>query len=92
MHLMVQNADLGNVKRYRERLTSVRCLIMQTIGQAYEEMQTQNSRLLHQITERDDYNTQVFLEFIYAYYSGCWCSQIEPICLGVSCIFVIWNI
>lgn len=31
----------------------------QTIGQAYEEMQTQNSRLIQQITERDDYNTQV---------------------------------
>lgn len=37
------------------------CLTEQTIGQAYEEMQTQNSRLIHQITERDDYNTQVFL-------------------------------
>lgn len=40
---------------------SVTSLTKQTIGQAYEEMQTQNSRLLHQITERDDYNTQVFL-------------------------------
>jgi len=37
----------------------VECLIEQTIGQAYEEMQTQNSRLIQQITERDDYNTQV---------------------------------
>ena len=36
------------------------CSTKQTIGQAYEEMQTQNSRLLHQITERDDYNTQVY--------------------------------
>lgn len=41
-------------------LISVHYLTKQTIGQAYEEMQTQNSRLLHQITERDDYNTQVF--------------------------------
>jgi len=31
----------------------------QTIGQAYEDMQTQNQRLLQQITERDDYNSQV---------------------------------
>ena len=42
-------------------LIFVNRLTKQTIGQAYEEMQTQNSRLLQQITERDDYNTQVFL-------------------------------
>jgi E3 ubiquitin-protein ligase BRE1 len=32
---------------------------IETIGQAYEDMQTQNQRLLQQITERDDYNSQV---------------------------------
>lgn len=42
-----------------QNLNFVHCSSTQTIGQAYEEMQTQNSRLLHQITERDDYNTQV---------------------------------
>lgn len=48
------------------RLCNIYCLttinwpwLKQTIGQAYEEMQTQNLRLLKQITERDDYNTQV---------------------------------
>lgn len=31
----------------------------QTIGQAYEGMQTQNQRILQQIIECDDYNEQV---------------------------------
>ncbi|XP_024390952.1 E3 ubiquitin-protein ligase BRE1-like 2 [Physcomitrium patens] len=39
---------------------------IETIGQAYEEMQTQNSRLIHQITERDDYNTQLVAESLKA--------------------------
>lgn len=34
---------------------------LQTIGQAYDDMQTQNQHLLHQITERDDYNIKVFI-------------------------------
>ena len=33
--------------------------VVQTIGQAYEDMQTQNQRLLQQISERDDYNLKV---------------------------------
>lgn len=33
---------------------------MQTIGQAYDDVQTQNQQLLQQITERDDYNIKVF--------------------------------
>lgn len=32
---------------------------LQTIGQAYDDMQTQNQHLLQQITERDDYNIKV---------------------------------
>jgi E3 ubiquitin-protein ligase BRE1 len=32
---------------------------MQTIGQAYEDMQMQNQRLLRQISDRDDYNIKV---------------------------------
>ncbi|KAK2975947.1 hypothetical protein RJ640_013439 [Escallonia rubra] len=34
---------------------------IETIGQAYEDMQTQNQHLLQQVAERDDYNTKVFL-------------------------------
>nr|XP_024387250.1 E3 ubiquitin-protein ligase BRE1-like 2 isoform X2 [Physcomitrium patens] len=37
-------------------------IVIETFGQAYDEMLTQNSRLLHQITERDDYNTQLVAE------------------------------
>jgi E3 ubiquitin-protein ligase BRE1 len=33
----------------------------QSIGQAYEDIQTQNQQLLQQIIERDDHNTKVIL-------------------------------
>lgn len=36
--------------------------ILQTIGQAYEDMQMQNQRLLKQVTERDDYNIKACVE------------------------------
>ncbi|XP_039027527.1 E3 ubiquitin-protein ligase BRE1-like 1 [Hibiscus syriacus] len=35
---------------------------LESIGQAYDDMQTQNQQLLLQITERDDYNTKLVLE------------------------------
>ncbi|XP_011621166.1 E3 ubiquitin-protein ligase BRE1-like 1 [Amborella trichopoda] len=35
---------------------------IEMIGQAYEDMQTQNRHLLQQITERDDYNIKLVLE------------------------------
>lgn len=42
-------------------------MFLQTIGQAYEDMQTQNQHLLQQVTERDDYNIKVrviiFIDF-----------------------------
>ncbi|KAL5098180.1 hypothetical protein RYX36_002507 [Vicia faba] len=39
---------------------------IETIGQAYDDMQTQNQHLLHQITERDDYNINLVLEGVRA--------------------------
>ncbi|KAH9554527.1 hypothetical protein CY35_08G068200 [Sphagnum magellanicum] len=39
---------------------------IEVIGQAYEDMQTQNQRLLQQITERDDFNTQLVSESLKA--------------------------
>ncbi|XAR54170.1 Ubiquitin--protein ligase [Bertholletia excelsa] len=39
---------------------------IETIGQAYDDMQTQNQQLLQQITERDDYNTKLVLEGVRA--------------------------
>ncbi|XP_068634247.1 E3 ubiquitin-protein ligase BRE1-like 1 [Aristolochia californica] len=35
---------------------------IETIGQAYEDMQNQNRQLLQQVTERDDYNIKLVLE------------------------------
>ncbi|KAK1261537.1 E3 ubiquitin-protein ligase BRE1-like 1 [Acorus gramineus] len=35
---------------------------IETIGQAYEDMQTQNRQLLQQVTERDDYNIKLVME------------------------------
>ncbi|XP_038682111.1 E3 ubiquitin-protein ligase BRE1-like 1 [Tripterygium wilfordii] len=35
---------------------------IETIGQAYDDMQSQNQQLLQQITERDDYNIKLVLE------------------------------
>ncbi|KAK9273096.1 hypothetical protein L1049_017903 [Liquidambar formosana] len=39
---------------------------IETIGQAYDDMQTQNQQLLQQITERDDYNIKLVLEGVTA--------------------------
>uniref|UniRef100_A0A1D1YAN6 E3 ubiquitin protein ligase n=1 Tax=Anthurium amnicola TaxID=1678845 RepID=A0A1D1YAN6_9ARAE len=37
---------------------------IESIGQAYEDLQTQNQNLLQQITERDDYNIKLVLESV----------------------------
>ncbi|KAI9182601.1 hypothetical protein LWI28_027086 [Acer negundo] len=39
---------------------------IETIGQYYDDMQTQNQQLLQQITERDDYNIKLVLEGVRA--------------------------
>ncbi|XP_021279613.1 E3 ubiquitin-protein ligase BRE1-like 1 isoform X1 [Herrania umbratica] len=39
---------------------------IESIGQAYDDMQTQNQQLLQQITERDDYNIKLVLEGVKA--------------------------
>jgi hypothetical protein len=41
--------------------TNTYFLTFQSIGQAYEDIQTQNQQLLQQIIERDDHNTKVIL-------------------------------
>ncbi|KAK2985167.1 hypothetical protein RJ640_011988 [Escallonia rubra] len=43
------------------RAKYLRAIAVKTIGQAYEDMQTQNQHLLQQVAERDDYNIKVFL-------------------------------
>ncbi|KAL1203722.1 E3 ubiquitin-protein ligase BRE1-like 2 [Cardamine amara subsp. amara] len=39
---------------------------METVGQAYEDMQTQNQNLLQQVAERDDYNIKLVSESLKA--------------------------
>ncbi|OWM81958.1 hypothetical protein CDL15_Pgr027156 [Punica granatum] len=39
---------------------------IESIGQAYDDMQSQNQQLLQQITERDDYNIKLVLEGVKA--------------------------
>ncbi|PIN10960.1 E3 ubiquitin ligase involved in syntaxin degradation [Handroanthus impetiginosus] len=39
---------------------------IETIGQAYEDMQTQNQHLLQQVTERDEYNIKLVSESVKA--------------------------
>ncbi|KAK3145020.1 hypothetical protein QOZ80_4AG0321460 [Eleusine coracana subsp. coracana] len=41
-------------------------LEIESIGQAYEDIQTQNQQLLQQIIERDDHNTKLFMEGVKA--------------------------
>jgi len=36
-------------------------ICIQTIGQAYEDMQTQNQHLLEQLADREDFNIKVFI-------------------------------
>ncbi|PIA53230.1 hypothetical protein AQUCO_00900069v1 [Aquilegia coerulea] len=39
---------------------------IETVGQAYEDMQTQNQHLLHQVADRDDYNIKLVSETVKA--------------------------
>ncbi|KAK4783349.1 hypothetical protein SAY86_007723 [Trapa natans] len=43
---------------------------IESIGQAYDDMQSQNQQLLQQITERDDYNIKLVLEGVKAREKG----------------------
>ena len=40
-------------------------ICMQTIGQAYEDMQTQNQHLLEQLADREDFNIKVFISSLF---------------------------
>lgn len=43
-------------------------VLLQTIGQAYDDIQTQNQQLLQQVTERDDYNIKVMYKIELKYF------------------------
>lgn len=54
--------ELSDVLKSKQEENEVYLSEIETIGQAYDVVQTQNQHLLQQITERDDYNTKLVVE------------------------------
>lgn len=59
-------SKLSEVLKSKHEESDVYLSEIESIGQAYEDMQTQNQHLLQQITERDDYNIKLVLERVKA--------------------------
>ncbi|KAL6652277.1 hypothetical protein ACP70R_011202 [Stipagrostis hirtigluma subsp. patula] len=57
---------LSDVLKSKHEECEAYLLEIESIGQAYEDIQTQNQQLLQQIIERDDDNTKIFMEGIKA--------------------------
>ncbi|GLU00395.1 hypothetical protein SLE2022_177700 [Rubroshorea leprosula] len=57
-----EKARLSDALRSKNEENEAYLSEIETIGQAYDDMQTQNQHLLLQITERDDYNIKLVLE------------------------------
>ncbi|CAI9101302.1 OLC1v1038595C1 [Oldenlandia corymbosa var. corymbosa] len=57
-----EEAKLSDTLKFKHEETEAYLSEIETIGQAYDDMQTQNQQLLQQITERDDYNIKLVLE------------------------------
>lgn len=51
--------ELTEAIKIKDREAEAYMSEMETIGQAYEDMQTQNQHLLQQVTERDEYNIKL---------------------------------
>ncbi|OMO57925.1 Zinc finger, RING-type [Corchorus olitorius] len=56
--------ELTEAIKSKDRESETYISEIETIGQAYEDMQTQNQHLLHQMTERDDYNIKLVSESV----------------------------
>ncbi|XP_010542449.1 PREDICTED: E3 ubiquitin-protein ligase BRE1-like 2 isoform X2 [Tarenaya hassleriana] len=56
--------ELKEAIRIKEQEAEASMAEMETVGQAYEDMQTQNQHLLQQVTERDDYNIKLVSESV----------------------------
>ncbi|KAL8495504.1 hypothetical protein ACS0TY_019591 [Phlomoides rotata] len=65
-----EKAGLSDVLKSKHEETEAYLSEIETIGQAYDDMQTQNQQLLQQITERDDYNVKLVLEGVRARQMG----------------------
>ncbi|XP_073313890.1 E3 ubiquitin-protein ligase BRE1-like 1 [Primulina huaijiensis] len=61
-----EKSRLSDVLKSKHEETETYLSEIETIGQAYDDMQTQNQQLLQQITERDDYNVKLGLEGVQA--------------------------
>ncbi|XP_062184470.1 E3 ubiquitin-protein ligase BRE1-like 1 [Phragmites australis] len=57
---------LSDVLKSKHEECEAYLLEIESIGQAYEDIQTQNQQLLQQIIERDDHNTKLFMEGVRA--------------------------
>ncbi|KAK4371676.1 hypothetical protein RND71_007060 [Anisodus tanguticus] len=56
--------ELREAIKIKERESETYISEIETIGQAYEDMQTQNQHLLQQLAERDDYNIKLVSESV----------------------------
>ncbi|XVF04583.1 hypothetical protein REPUB_Repub05bG0096400 [Reevesia pubescens] len=56
--------ELTEAIKSKDRESETYISEIETIGQAYEDMQTQNQHLLQQMTERDDYNIKLVSESV----------------------------
>lgn len=56
--------ELTEAIRIKDKEAEAYISEIETIGQAYEDMQTQNQHLLQQVTERDDYNIKLVSESV----------------------------
>lgn len=57
-----ERSRLSEVLKSKHEETEAYLSEIETIGQAYDDMQSQNQQLFQQITERDDYNIKLVLE------------------------------
>ncbi|XP_039034317.1 E3 ubiquitin-protein ligase BRE1-like 1 isoform X1 [Hibiscus syriacus] len=57
-----EKANLSGALKSKNEENEAYLAEIESIGQAYDDMQTQNQQLLQQITERDDYNMKLVLE------------------------------
>jgi hypothetical protein len=60
-------------------------LSLQTIGQAYEDMQTQNQHLHQQVADRDDFNIKVRIIF---FLMQTLCCQLSGLCAVESMLLL----
>ncbi|XP_022863394.1 E3 ubiquitin-protein ligase BRE1-like 1 isoform X2 [Olea europaea var. sylvestris] len=65
-----EKSRLSDVLNSKHEETEAYLSEIETIGQAYDDMQTQNQKLLQQISERDDYNMKLVFEGVHSRQMG----------------------